>query len=202
MGEPGGSGLGYRFGDYLLDIERAELRRGAEHIAIEPQVFEVLVHLVKNQDRVVSAEELIDVVWRRRAVSPSALTSRINAVRNAVGDNGTDQKVIKTIVRRGYRFIGNATTTSDAPTRSLAVADDLHQDVLFCTSDNGVRLAYAKVGAGPPLVKTGNWMNHIEYDWESPVWSHLLKWLATGRQLIRYDARGNGLSDWDVQDLS
>jgi pimeloyl-ACP methyl ester carboxylesterase len=58
------------------------------------------------------------------------------------------------------------------------------------------------VGSGSPLVKAGNWLNHLEYDWESPVWSHMLKWMAGGHQLIRYDARGNGLSDWDVQDIS
>ena len=72
----------------------------------------------------------------------------------------------------------------------------------FCRSSDGVRLAWARVGSGPPIVKTGNWLNHIEYDWESPVWSHMLHWLARGRQLIRYDARGNGLSDWDVPEIS
>ena len=61
-----------------------------------------------------------------------------------------------------------------------------------------MRLAWSRVGTGFPIVKTGNWLNHIEYDWESPVWSYVLHWLARGRQLIRYDARGNGLSDWDA----
>jgi DNA-binding winged helix-turn-helix (wHTH) protein/pimeloyl-ACP methyl ester carboxylesterase len=194
----------YRFGDYLLDIDRVELSRAGTAIAVEPQVFEVLAHLVRNKDRVVSTSELIDTVWRGRAVSPSALTSRINAARHAVGDSGAEQKLIRTVVRRGYRFAGEAVAEDgrQAAPRGAAVSGELHQDVLFCTADNGVRLAYAKVGAGSPLVKTGNWLNHIEYDWESPVWSHLLKWLATGRQLVRYDARGNGLSDWDVQDIS
>jgi pimeloyl-ACP methyl ester carboxylesterase len=65
-----------------------------------------------------------------------------------------------------------------------------------------VRIAYARVGSGSPLVKAGNWLNHLEYDWESPVWSHMLKWMASEHQLIRYDARGNGLSDWEVKDIS
>jgi pimeloyl-ACP methyl ester carboxylesterase len=65
-----------------------------------------------------------------------------------------------------------------------------------------VRIAYAGVGRGPPLVKTANWLNHLEYDWESPVWSMLLHALAADFRLIRYDARGNGLSDWEVEDLS
>ena len=65
-----------------------------------------------------------------------------------------------------------------------------------------VRLAYATVGHGPPLVKAANWMNHLEYDWESPIWHHVLDGLARNHTLVRYDARGNGLSDWDVDELS
>src|SRR5262249_4030025 len=83
-----------------------------------------------------------------------------------------------------------------------AASQSLQQEIHFCTAPDGVRIAYAEVGKGPPLVKTANWLNHLEYDWESPVWSPLLHQLATGRRLIRYDARGNGLSDWDVSDLS
>jgi pimeloyl-ACP methyl ester carboxylesterase/DNA-binding winged helix-turn-helix (wHTH) protein len=194
--------LQYAFGDYLLDIERMELRKGGKPVAVEPQVFEILVYLVRNQDRVVGNAELFDAIWKGRAISLSALTSRINAARHAVGDSGAEQKLIKTVHRRGYRFAGSAMAVSAEDSTRAKVAPDLHQDVLYCTSGNSVRIAYAKVGEGPPIIKTGNWLNHLEYDWESPVWSHLLRWLAAGRQLIRYDARGNGLSDWDVQDLS
>jgi pimeloyl-ACP methyl ester carboxylesterase len=74
--------------------------------------------------------------------------------------------------------------------------------VHFCTASDGVRIAYAEVGHGPPLIKAGNWLNHLEYDWESPIWSPFLHTLATEHRLIRYDARGNGLSDWEVEDLS
>jgi pimeloyl-ACP methyl ester carboxylesterase len=76
------------------------------------------------------------------------------------------------------------------------------QRIAFCRAKDGVRLAYATAGAGPPLVKTANWMNHLEYDWESPIWRHLLVDLAGGHTLLRYDARGNGLSDWEVEDIS
>ena len=192
----------YAFADFTLDTGLAELRQGANPIAIEPQVLEVLATLIAHQDRVVSTDELFDTVWKGRTVSLSALTSRINAARHAIGDSGAAQAMIKTVPRRGYRFVGNARVVGahkrldDKPPRSA------HQDIYFCTSGNAVRIAYARVGAGPPIVKTGNWMNHLEYDWESPVWSHLLHWLADGRELIRYDARGNGLSDWDVQDIS
>lgn len=78
----------------------------------------------------------------------------------------------------------------------------LRQDVRFCAAKDGVRIAYATVGAGPPLVKTANWLNHLEYDWESPIWRHMFRPLAKDHTLIRYDARGNGLSDWAVKDWS
>lgn len=192
----------YAFGDYVVDIERVELRRAGELVAIEPQVFELLVYLIRHQDRVIGNAELFDTVWKGRVVSLSTLTSRINAARHAIGDSGAEQSLIRTSARKGYRFVGSATSSS-AHTRTLDhPAPGLRQDVFFCTSGNAVRIAYAKVGAGPPIVKAGNWMNHLEYDWESPIWSHLLRWLASGRELVRYDARGNGLSDWDVQDIS
>jgi len=76
------------------------------------------------------------------------------------------------------------------------------QEIKYCRASDGVRLAYATVGQGLPLVKTANWMNHLEYDWESPIWHHLLEGLARNHTLVRYDARGNGLSDWDVDELS
>ena len=76
------------------------------------------------------------------------------------------------------------------------------QETKYCRASDGVRIAYATVGQGSPLVKAANWMNHLEYDWESPIWHHLLEGLAKNHTLVRYDARGNGLSDWDVDELS
>jgi pimeloyl-ACP methyl ester carboxylesterase len=78
----------------------------------------------------------------------------------------------------------------------------LRQEIHFCTASDGVRIAYAAVGKGPPLVKAANWLNHLEYDWQSPIWSHVLRAIAARYRLIRYDERGNGLSDWDVKDIS
>lgn len=83
-----------------------------------------------------------------------------------------------------------------------ALAASMQQKISFCRTPDSVRLAWAEVGSGPHLVKAANWMNHLEYDWESPVWHHLLADLASRHTLIRYDARGNGLSDWDVDDIS
>jgi DNA-binding SARP family transcriptional activator/pimeloyl-ACP methyl ester carboxylesterase len=79
---------------------------------------------------------------------------------------------------------------------------DIHQEIRFCRAPDGTRIAYALSGEGPPLVKTANWMNHLEFDWQSPIWGHFLCGLSSEHRLLRYDARGNGLSDWDVGELS
>ena len=202
VGLEGLAGLRYAFGEYVLDTDRVALSKGSTPISVEPQVFDLLTYLIQHQDRVISAQELFDTVWKGRFVSDSTLTSRINAARHALDDSGASQRLIKTFPRKGYRFTGEARETKPLKPLNGKSAKTLHQDIFFCTSGNAVRIAYATAGHGPPILKAGNWMNHLDYDWESPVWSHLLHWLADGRQLIRYDARGNGLSDWDVQDIS
>jgi len=105
----------FKFGDHVLDIERRELRRGVEPVALEPQVFDLLVYLVRNRDRVVSKDDLIDGVWGGRIVSDSALTTRLNAVRKAVDDSGVEQRLIRTVPRRGVRFVGEVSEDAGAP---------------------------------------------------------------------------------------
>ena len=78
----------------------------------------------------------------------------------------------------------------------------LRQEVRFCTASDGVRIAYASVGSGPPLVKTANWLNHLEFDWESPIWRHVFRAFGQDHTFVRYDSRGNGLSDWNVENLT
>lgn len=96
----------YSFENFTVDTERREVRRGGEPCAVEPQVFDVLEFLIRNRDRVVSRDDLLAAVWNGRIVSESTLASRINAVRNAIGDNGEDQRLIRTILRKGIRFVG------------------------------------------------------------------------------------------------
>ena len=96
----------FRFGDHVLDTDRREFRRGTELIALEPQVFDLLVFLMRNRDRVVSKDELIHSIWDGRIVSDSTLTTRLNAARRAVNDSGAEQRVIRTVQRKGVRFVG------------------------------------------------------------------------------------------------
>ena len=99
--------VGVRFGDCELSVERIELRRGGEIVDLEPQVFDVLAYLLRHRERVVPKTELFDQIWGNRFVSESALSSRIKSARRAVGDTGRDQRIIKTIYGRGYRFVAD-----------------------------------------------------------------------------------------------
>src|SRR5271169_3495498 len=103
----------FLFADHTLDTDRRELRRGSEPIAVEPQVFDLLVYLVRNRERVVSKDDLIASVWGGRIVSDSTLTSRINAARKALGDSGGEQRLIRTVPRKGLRFVGTVLTQAN-----------------------------------------------------------------------------------------
>ena len=102
----GDGSLRYLFENYAFDTDRRELRRGAELVAIPPQVFDLLDYLIRNREHVVSKDDLIDAVWKGRIVSETALTTRLNAARSAIGDSGEKQRLIKTLPRKGFRFIG------------------------------------------------------------------------------------------------
>src|SRR5215207_9330842 len=139
----------------MLDIDRRELRRGSALVPVEPQVFDLLVYLIQNRDRVVSKDDLIASVWGGRIVSDSTLTSRITAARKAIGDSGEQQALIRTVPRKGLRFVGTVREEAEggakAPVRTAKPAGGLRQEVRFCTAPDGTRIAYASVGEGPPI---------------------------------------------------
>ena len=96
----------YLFEDFILDIDRRELRRGADVVPTTPQVFDLLDYLIQHRERVVSKDDLISAIWNGRNVSDAALTTRLNAARVAIGDDGDKQRLIKTFPRKGVRFVG------------------------------------------------------------------------------------------------
>ncbi len=167
----------------------------------------MLLLLAEAGDRLVTKDEMVEKIWDGRIVSDAAITSRLKSARQLIGDDGDRQAMIKTVRGKGVRFL--PAVTADGAAVSAELANDQSessrlppQQVRFCQAPDGTGLAYSVVGNGPPLVKTANWLNHLEYEWESPIWKHWLNELAGRHTLLRYDERGNGLSDWKVQNLS
>ena len=195
----------YLFGTFAVDPLRREVRSEGEVVHVEPQVFDLLIYFLDNRDRVVTKDELFNAVWQGRIVSEATLSSRINAARRAIGDSGDKQNYIRTVQRRGFLFSGDKVSRSLATTTETTAAHEgiaKKQKVRFCKTGGGLHLAVATVGDGPPLVKTANWLTHLDFDWKSPLNRPLFEHLATRRCLVRYDARGTGLSDRNVQDIS
>jgi len=127
----------YRFEAYTLDADRYELRRGADLVPVEPQVFGVLLHLVRSRGRIVSRDDLIAGVWDGRIVSESTLNSRVSAVRHAIGDDGEQQRLIRTLPHKGYRFIGLVQESNEARKEGVQVGIDGHEEIRSapgCTS--------------------------------------------------------------------
>jgi TolB-like protein len=124
----------YLFGDYELDSDRRELTRRGKAVATGPKVFDLLLYLVQNRAHVVSKDDLLSAVWAGRIVSESTLTSHINAVRKAIGDNGEEQRLVKTLPRKGFRFVGDVSEGSDshaAPETGAAKPDEASAPVLI-----------------------------------------------------------------------
>jgi pimeloyl-ACP methyl ester carboxylesterase/DNA-binding winged helix-turn-helix (wHTH) protein len=204
----------YTFGDFALNTGRCELLRAGRPQHLEPQVYAVLCYLVAHRDRMVTREELLDHVWGHRFVAPATLSSRIMALRKALGDDGQVQHYIQTVRGRGFRFAAAATEgeldEGTEPASSMGrlgapLADPalpIEQTIHFCRAFDGTTIAFATSGSGPPLVKPANWLTHLQYDWSSPVWRHWLQTLSRDHTLIRYDERGCGLSERNAEDLS
>lgn len=188
----------WAFNDGLvLDPLLYELRRGGRPVPLEPQAFDVLTYLVSHRDRVVSKQELMDAIWGGRFVTDAAVTSRIKQVRRAVGDDGRDQRVIRTLHGRGYRFVG---TLSDADGEERGTASEprpagMTSPTSYTVSD-GLHIAYQVTGHGyTDIVLIPGFVSHLELDWAEPRHAHFLDRLGSMGRLIRFDKRGTGMSD-------
>jgi len=117
----------YFFEDYALDTDRRELHRGPDVVPTAPQVFDLLDYLIRNREHVVSKDDLVDAIWNGRVISDAALTTRLNAARNAIGDTGEEQRLIKTLPRKGYRFVGLVHEGGEPP--AAAAVSDGHAEL-------------------------------------------------------------------------
>ena len=202
-----GSSPTYEFGPFRLEVGERRLLCGGRAVPLRTKVFDTLRVLVEHSGRLLTKHELMQSIWPDTAVEENNLNHNISALRRAFGEQVTGQRYIETVPRVGYRFVADVTTLRGAtaalgPAPPTAPEHSLRQEIRFCTASDGARIAYSTVGNGPPLVKAANWLNHLEYEWDSPVWKHWIEEIARRHVFVRYDERGCGLSDWQVQDLS
>ena len=176
----------YSFSDCHLDTDSRELVRAGAPVPVEPQVFDLLVFFLESGGRVVTKDEILEAVWRGRIVSDQALTSRIKAARRAIGDDGTAQRMIRTVHRVGYRFLGG-TTQSASPAGEA--------EIRFVRDGAGRSIACAVAGTGPVVICPAWWVSNVVSDVEIPQVARFFGRLGAGLTLVRYDRPGVGLSD-------
>ncbi len=191
----------YLFDQCELDDVRHEFRRNGTVQSIEPQVFDLLLVLLRHPGELISRDALVEAVWHGRIVSEATIAARISAARKAVGDTGKDQRIIVTVPRRGIRLACAVETGGGPVTSEAGSTEEEAQHVRFARSGDGTALAYATTGKGPPLLRGGHWLTHLELDWHNPVWRPLLTELGRDFSVTRWDPRGTGLSQRDVQDF-
>lgn len=187
---------GFRF-----DPAQAELLTDkGDRVSLRPHSREVLRCLARKASHVVSKDELMRAVWPDVVVTEDSLVQCIAELRRALNDG--ERRIIQTELRRGYRLVVCA--TSDIPlktasTSGVASESTFHQEIRFADTQDSVRIAYAVCGSGLPLVRAAHWMTHLDWDWRSATFGPRLQALARRFRLVRYDGRGYGLSDWNVE---
>jgi pimeloyl-ACP methyl ester carboxylesterase/DNA-binding winged helix-turn-helix (wHTH) protein len=192
----------YRFGPFRLDVAERRLLRDGEAIPLRLKVFETLRVLIENAGRLVTKEELLQAIWPDTAVEENNLNHNVSVLRKLLGERATGQAFIETVPRVGYRFVApvkvdRAAREGDHPSRA-----NPRQEIRYCTTTDGIRLAYATSGQGPPLVKASNWLTHLDFEWGSPIWRHWWESLSEHHRVVRYDERGNGMSQRDAPEVN
>lgn len=188
----------YQFAKCSIDPEKHTFLRDNKPVHVEPQVFELLLTLAEKQGRLVTKDELVETVWHGLSISDATISARINAARKAVGDTGRDQAIIKTVHGLGFQLIAEVNTVQKPVSQAPVVDPVSTQTIRFTPSSHNAKIAFAKSGVGPPLVRVGHWLSHLELDWQSSVWRPLLEALGRKHTLYRYDQRGTGLSSRDL----
>jgi pimeloyl-ACP methyl ester carboxylesterase/DNA-binding winged helix-turn-helix (wHTH) protein len=195
----------YEFAEFQLDVPERRLLRDGVDLVLAPKVFDTLCLLVQNAGHLMTKEELLRRLWPDTVVEENNLNRNISVLRKALGGSIAGESCIETVPRVGYRFVAAVRHLTphpaDAP-RAISNRLSSRQEIRFCTTRDGARIAYARVGNGYPLLKAANWLNHLDFEWESPLWSHWIREFTKHHTFIRYDERGNGLSDWEVADIS
>lgn len=182
----------YEFSGYQLNTDRHVLTYEGKEVSVEPQVFDLLRVLSENANTLVTKDQLIDSVWGGRIVSDATISARISAARVAVGDNGSDQNVIRTISRRGFEMVAEVTVETPSPSSDVS---NYRQTIRYTNSDDDINIAWSSAGVGKPVLLAWHHLSHLERDWESPLYTPWMRGLTATHRVIRYDIRGAGLSD-------
>jgi len=200
------SHLAYEFGHFRLEPRERRLLLDGRSLPLTGKAFDTLCVLVRHHGTLVSKQELLDAVWPGTSVEENNLDRSISTLRKTLGDKTAEPLFIQTVPRVGYRFVARVTQSASTAVTSTAAATSsetsYRQEIRFCVSDDKTRIAYSTIGSGYPLVKVANCFNHLNFEWESPIWSHWVRDIASCCSIVRYDGRGNGLSAWDVEDIS
>ena len=181
------------FAPFCLDLADERLLRGKEEIRLHPKAFSVLRCLTENAGALVTKQNLMEAIWPGLHVTDAVLTVSIREVRKALGDKPKSPKFIETVHRRGYRFL--PPVAAHAPRTNVA---NKQQDIRFCKTTDGVKIAYSTMGVGSPLVIPPQWVTHLEADLVEGPWADIYEALAQRHTVVRFDKRGTGLSDRNV----
>jgi len=195
----------YEFGGFRLEVSEHRLMRDGSAIALTGKAFSTLRALVERHGKLVPKAELMGLVWPETVVEENNLDRNISTLRKVLGEQADGEPFIETVPRVGYRFVAAVNEVSGkAETREeVRVAGPAaRQEIRYCVTPDNVRLAYATIGEGSPIVKVATCFNHLGFEWEGPVWRHWVRDLTERHSLLRYDGRGNGLSEWDVTDMT
>jgi len=193
----------YEFGSFRLELREHRLLRQGAPIPLPGKAFQTLRVLVEARGNLVSKQDLMTAVWPETSVEENNLDRNISTLRKALGAQASGRPFIETVTRVGYRFLAPVIESNTVLTPSPGeISPSTRQEIRFCVTPDKVRLAYSTIGAGHPLVKVANCFNHLDFEWESPIWRHWVRDLAGSTSILRYDGRGNGLSTWDVADIS
>jgi pimeloyl-ACP methyl ester carboxylesterase/DNA-binding winged helix-turn-helix (wHTH) protein len=196
----------YEFGSFRLELREHRLLRQGAPVPLPGKAFQTLRVLVEARGNLVSKQDLMTAVWPETSVEENNLDRNISTLRKALGAQASGRPFIETVTRVGYRFLApvmeSNTVLTPSPAPPAEISPSTRQEIRFCVTPDKVRLAYSTIGAGHPLVKVANCFNHLDFEWESPIWRHWVRDLAGSTSILRYDGRGNGLSTWDVADIS
>lgn len=188
---------------WLLDQKDGTLSSGTDCAQLSPKAASVLAFLATRAGGVSSREEILQAVWPDVLVTPDLVREYIFEIRKALNDGARNPKYIETVGRRGFRLIGAVSllpgpASAAKPARGRA---STLPPVKFCRSRDGTSIAHTVSGEGHPLLISGSWMTHLEQDWNNPAYGDYIRHLSEKFSVIRYDQRGNGLSEWTDENI-